>query len=76
MPKATRKRKTTTYMHATKSKKLPLEVLSADEVRALIQSCSNRAPTGIRNRAIMASSSRHTELPRKSSVAVPTLTAW
>lgn len=31
----------------------PLEVLTEDEVRALIRACSNRAPTGIRNRALI-----------------------
>lgn len=36
-----------------KGKKLPPEPLSTDEVRALIHSCSSRAPTGIRNRALL-----------------------
>ena len=39
---------------ATKGRKLPVEVLTADEIRALIRACSNRAPTGIRNRALIA----------------------
>ncbi len=38
---------------ANKGKKYPPEVLTADEVRALIEACSNRAPTGIRNRALI-----------------------
>lgn len=32
----------------------PPEVLTPDEVKALIRACSNRAPTGIRNRALIA----------------------
>lgn len=36
-----------------KGKKLPAEPLTADEVRALIKACSNRAPTGVRNRALI-----------------------
>lgn len=39
---------------AAESRKRPPEVLSADEVRALIAACSNRAPTGVRNRALLA----------------------
>ncbi len=39
---------------ATESRKRPPEVLSEVEVRALIRACSNRAPTGIRNRALIA----------------------
>ena len=39
---------------AAQSRKRPPEVLSSDEVRALIGACSNRAPTGIRNRALIA----------------------
>ena len=31
----------------------PPEILTEDEVRALIRACSNRAPTGIRNRALI-----------------------
>lgn len=31
----------------------PPEILTEDEVRALIKACSNRAPTGIRNRALI-----------------------
>jgi site-specific recombinase XerD len=38
---------------ANKGNKYPPEVLSADEVRGLIEACSNKAPTGIRNRALV-----------------------
>ena len=38
---------------ANKGLTLPPEVLTSDEVRSLIQACSNRAPTGIRNRALI-----------------------
>jgi len=31
----------------------PAEILTAVEVRALIKACSNRAPTGVRNRALL-----------------------
>jgi site-specific recombinase XerD len=31
----------------------PAEILTPDEVRALITACSNRAPTGVRNRALL-----------------------
>jgi hypothetical protein len=34
-----------------KGAKFPAEILTADEARALIAAASNRAPTGIRNRA-------------------------
>ncbi len=33
--------------------RFPAEILTPDEVRALIGACSNRAPTGIRNRALI-----------------------
>ncbi len=36
-----------------KGKTYPAEVLTEDEVKSLIQACSNRAPTGIRNRALI-----------------------
>ena len=39
---------------AAQSRKRPPEVLTGDEVRNLIGACSNRAPTGIRNRALIA----------------------
>lgn len=32
----------------------PIEVLSVDEARALLRACSRRAPTGVRNRALLA----------------------
>ena len=34
-------------------RRFPAEILTPDEVRALIGACSNRAPTGIRNRALL-----------------------
>src|SRR5438445_12476242 len=38
---------------ANKGKRYPAEILTPDEVRALVKACSNRAPTGIRNRALL-----------------------
>jgi site-specific recombinase XerD len=38
---------------ANKGQRYPAEILTADEVRALIRACSNRAPTGVRNRALV-----------------------
>ena len=38
---------------AAQSRRRPAEVLAPEEVRALITACSNRAPTGIRNRALL-----------------------
>lgn len=38
---------------ANKGQTYPAEVLTADEVRALLRACSNRAPTGVRNRALI-----------------------
>ena len=38
---------------ANKGKTYPVEVLRPAEVVALIRACSNRAPTGIRNRALI-----------------------
>jgi site-specific recombinase XerD len=37
-----------------KGQKLPAEPLSAEEVSLLLKQCSRRAPTGIRNRALLA----------------------
>ncbi len=37
-----------------KGKSYPAEVLTEDEVKSLILACSNRAPTGIRNRALIS----------------------
>jgi len=34
-------------------RRFPAEILTQDEVRVLIGACSNRAPTGIRNRALL-----------------------
>ncbi len=39
---------------AVSSRRLPVEILTEREVRALIHACSPRAPTGIRNRALIA----------------------
>lgn len=41
-------------MVAAESRKLPADVPTDDEVKALIAVCSKRAPTGIRNRAMIA----------------------
>lgn len=38
---------------ANKGKKLPPEPLTTDELHSLIRTCSNRAPTGIRNKALI-----------------------
>jgi len=38
---------------STASRKLPAELLTPDEVRALIRACSATAPTGVRNRALL-----------------------
>jgi site-specific recombinase XerD len=39
---------------ANKGRRYPAEVLTPDEVRALLAACSSRAPTGIRNKALIA----------------------
>ena len=36
-----------------KGRKLPAEVLTPAEIKALIRACSTRAPTGVRNRALL-----------------------
>jgi len=36
-----------------KGRKLPAEPLTQEEVKSLLKACSNRAPTGIRNRALI-----------------------
>lgn len=36
-----------------KGRKVPAEPLTQDEVKSLLKACSNRAPTGIRNRALI-----------------------
>ena len=37
-----------------KGRRFPAELLSSEEIRALIRACSSRAPTGVRNRALIA----------------------
>lgn len=44
---------TTTHTGNTKGTKLPAEPLEKEEVHALLAACSTRAPTGIRNRALL-----------------------
>jgi len=44
---------TATHIGNTKGTKLPPEPLGREEVNALMAACSNRAPTGIRNRALL-----------------------
>ncbi|MDQ3091787.1 MAG: tyrosine-type recombinase/integrase, partial [Actinomycetota bacterium] len=39
---------------SNKGRRFPAELLSPEEVRALLRACSARAPTGIRNRALIA----------------------
>ncbi len=39
---------------ANGSRRLPVEILTEDEVKALIRACSTRAPTGVRTRALIA----------------------
>jgi site-specific recombinase XerD len=43
---------------ANKGKRYPAEPLTGLEVRSLMAACSRRAPTGIRNRALIAVLSR------------------
>ena len=38
---------------ANRGQKLPPEPLTTEEVRALLSACSGRAPTGVRNRALI-----------------------
>ena len=38
----------------TGSRRLPVEILAEHEVKALIRASSTRAPTGVRNRALLA----------------------
>jgi site-specific recombinase XerD len=40
-------------MASNKGRRFPPEILTADEVHRLIRAASNRAPTGIRNRALI-----------------------
>ncbi len=39
---------------SNKGRRFPAELLSPEEVRELLRACSSRAPTGIRNRALIA----------------------
>ena len=39
---------------STRGESYPVEILTTDEVTRLMQACSKRAPTGIRNRALLA----------------------
>lgn len=39
---------------ANKGRRYPVEILTPDEVNDLLRSCSSRAPTGIRNQALIA----------------------
>jgi site-specific recombinase XerD len=39
---------------ATKSNRLEADLLNRQEIEGLIRACSNRAPTGVRNRAMIA----------------------
>ncbi len=48
-----RKRTAAKRPPANKGKRYPAEILTDDEVRALLKVCSTRAPTGIRNRALI-----------------------
>lgn len=43
-----------TAANATGSRRLPVEILAEQEVKALVRACSPRAPTGVRNRALIA----------------------
>ena len=38
---------------ANRGRRYPAEILTGDEVRSLLRSCSTRAPTGVRNRALI-----------------------
>jgi site-specific recombinase XerD len=40
-------------IHSNRGQKYPAEPLSSDEARAIFNPCSKRAPTGIRNRALL-----------------------
>jgi site-specific recombinase XerD len=44
---------TTAQKPCNKGRKLPPEILTPDEASALLNACSKRAPTGIRNRALI-----------------------
>jgi site-specific recombinase XerD len=38
---------------SNKGQRFPAEILTSDEIKALLKVCSTRAPTGIRNRALL-----------------------
>lgn len=40
-------------MKTKPSRRLPVETLTPSEAKALVRQCSNRAPTGVRNRALL-----------------------
>ena len=42
------------YVPTNKGQKLPPEVLTRNEVKLLLNACSRRAPSGVRNRALIA----------------------
>lgn len=41
-------------MASSKGRRFPVEILTDDEIKALLRACSERAPTGVRNRALLA----------------------
>ena len=43
---------------ANKGKRYPVEILTPHEVRALLRACSSRAPSGIRNQALITTGRR------------------
>jgi len=51
---ATKPRSTSTRTSSSGSRRRPPEVLTETEAIALIKACSTRAPTGVRNRALIA----------------------
>jgi site-specific recombinase XerD len=51
---ATKPRSSSTRTSASTSRRRPPEVLSEVEAIALLKACSTRAPTGVRNRALIA----------------------
>ncbi|MGI8629669.1 MAG: tyrosine-type recombinase/integrase [Solirubrobacteraceae bacterium] len=51
---ATKSRSTSPSPSSSTSRRRPPEVLTEAEVIALIRACSTRAPTGVRNRALIA----------------------
>ena len=51
-------------MGTNKGKSFPAEILAPDEVRSLIQAASSRAPTGIRNRALIVTLYRTSKIQK------------